>query len=188
MPSLAALSKRAQGAFALLIFERMLPSLSAFSTDANFDASCYLRARHAVWAALEGIQLDRELTENCIRNAPDTEDFSHELTSYALNAALAMSDIAEFVLDGRTDHIDSVMSLARDSLSLYLSSLEPSIVSSPEENSRIASHPLMQQEQRQEEEDIRFLSELPDQFDFGTISALRARASNQAPLLPRSRT
>jgi hypothetical protein len=98
-----------------------------------------------------------------------------------------MSDIVEFTLDNNPDHIAYVWRLAQDSLHLYLSSLEPAVVSSPEKDSRIASHPLMQQEQRREEEDIRFLSGLPDQFDKDAVSALRARASIQGPLLPRAR-
>ncbi len=182
--STVGLSPKKQLAFALLVFERMLPSLIAFSKDTGFDDSCYLQAKDAAWAALQNSAIDQALNEVCIRSAPDTEKYSHELTSYALNAALAMSDIVEFTLDGRSDHIAYVSALARDSVHLYLSSLEPSIVSSPEEDSRIAGHPLMQQERRREEEDIRFLSGLPDQFDSKTIWALKARANTQSLLLP----
>jgi uncharacterized protein YjaG (DUF416 family) len=185
--SIASLSPKKQLAFALLVFERMLPSLIAFSKDTGFDDSCYLRAKDAAWAALQNSAIDEALNEACINGAPDTETFSHKLTSHALNAALAMSDIVEFTLDGRADHIAYVSTLAQDSVHLYLSSLEPSIVSTTEEDSRIAAHPLMRQEQRREDEDIKFLSGLPDQFDKNAISTLRARASAQAPLLPLER-
>lgn len=185
--SIASLSPKKQLAFALLVFERMLPSLIAFSKDTAFDDSCYLQAKDAAWAALHNSTIDQALNQACINGAPDTEKFSHELTSYALNAALAMSDIVEFTLDGRSDHIAYVSTLARDSVHLYLSSLEPSLVSSAEEDNRIAQHPLMQQEQRREEDDIKFLSGLPDQFDENVISTLKARASTQAPLLPLAR-
>jgi len=184
---LTTLSPKKQLAFALLVFERMLPGLIAFSKDTGFDDSCYLQAKDAAWGALQNSAVDQKLNQACIRSAPDTEKFSHELTSYALNAALAMSDIVEFALDGRVDHIAYVSTLARDSVHLYLSSLEHSVVSSPEEDKKIAGHPLMQQEQRREEEDIKFLSGLPDQFDNNAVSALRARASTQAPLLPLAR-
>jgi uncharacterized protein YjaG (DUF416 family) len=184
---LTALSPKKQLAFTLLVFERMLPGLIAFSKDTGFDDSCYLQAKDAAWGALQDSAVDQELNQACIRNAPDTEKFSHELTSYALNAALAMSDIVEFTLDSRADHIAYVSTLARDSIHLYLSSLEQSVVSSPEENKKIAGHPLMQQEQRREEEDVRFLSGLPDQFNKDAISALRARAGTQPPLLPLAR-
>ena len=173
-----------QLAFALLIFERMLPSLIAFSADTGFDDSCYLQAKDAAWAALQNGPVDRSLNQACLQSAPDTEKFSHDLTSYALNAALAMSDIVEFTLDGRSDHITYVSTLARDSIHLYLSSLEPSLISSAEEDRRIAQHPLMQRELRQEEEDIKFISVLPDRFDRHAISILKARAGAQYPLLP----
>ncbi|MGD1025790.1 MAG: DUF416 family protein [Candidatus Sulfotelmatobacter sp.] len=182
--SIASLSPKRQLAFALLAFERMLPSLIAFSKDTGFDDSCYLRSKDAAWTALQDGAVDQALNEACMRSAPDTEEFSHPLTSYALNAALVMSDIVEFTLDEKVDHIAYILTLVGDSLHLYLSSLEPSVVSSPEKDRRIARHPLMEQEQRREEEDIKFLSGLPDQFDKNAISALKARATTQAPLLP----
>lgn len=185
--ALMSLTKKKQLAFALLVFERMLPSLIAFSKGTVRDVSCYLRAREAAWAALQNgtdSTDNQSLNEACIKNAPDTEDFSHELTSYALNAALTMSDILEFIMDSRTDHITYISTLATDSVHLYLSGLEPSIVTSPGQAEKIAAHPLMQQELRQQEEDTRFLSRLPDHFDDQTIAALRARAGTQLPLLP----
>jgi uncharacterized protein YjaG (DUF416 family) len=185
--SVSALSPKKQLAFALLLFERMLPSLIAFSRDTGLDASCYLRAKDAAWSALQNGAVDQALNQACLQSAPDTEEFSHELTSYALNAALAMSDIVEFTLDSNPDHIAYIATLAHDSLYLYLGSLEPSVVSSSEKNNRIANHPSVQQERRREEEDIRFLSGLPDQFDEDAISALGVRASTQPPLLPHAR-
>jgi hypothetical protein len=182
----AAFSPKKQLAFALLVFERMLPSLIAFSKGTGFDDTSYLRARDAAWAALQNGPVDQSLNQAYLGSAPDTEEFSHELTSQALNAALAMRNILEFTLDERVDHIADILMLARDSLHLYLSSLEPSVVSTPEEDRWIASHPLVQQEQSREQEDVKFLSELPDHFDKNTISALRARASAQPPLLPLS--
>jgi uncharacterized protein YjaG (DUF416 family) len=182
--SIASLSPKKQLAFALFVFERMLPSLAAFSKDTGFDDSCYLQAKDAAWATLQNGQVDRSLIEACLRDAPDTEDYSYELTSYALNAALAMNEILEFTQDGCADHITSVSTLAGDSLDLYLSTLEDSVVSSPEEDRQIASDPLIQEAHRREEADIRFLVGLPEQFTNETILSLRARADTQAPLLP----
>src|SRR6266545_4855293 len=156
LASLYRLSQKKQLAFALLVFERMLPSLTAFSKDTGFDDSCYLRARDAAWAALQNSWdngIDQSLNEACLNSAPDTESFSHELSSQALNAALAMSDTLEFTLDHHVDHITYVSTLARDFVHLYLSSLSPAVVSSPEEDRKIAEHPLMQAEVRRQEED-----------------------------------
>lgn len=184
MVSIASLSPKKQLAFALLVFERMLPSLITFSKDTGFDDSCYLQARDAAWAALENAPVDRSLDEACRRGAPDTEEYSHELTSFALDAALAMSDIMEFAQDGSADHITSVSTRAGESLYLYLNGLDDSIEAPPEKVSQIASHPLMQEEHRREEADIRFLADLPEQLSEETILSLKARADTQAPLLP----
>src|SRR5258708_28812672 len=90
--SVLTLSPKKQLAFALLLFERMLPSLIAFSKDTGFDDSCYLRAKDAAWSALQNGGGDQALNEACITSAPDTEECSHQLTYYPLNAALAISD------------------------------------------------------------------------------------------------
>lgn len=151
--SISALSPNKQLAFGLLVFERMLPSLVTFSRDTGFDDSCCLKATGAAWSALQGGRddvLDPPLSEACLKNAPDTEDFSHQLTSSALNAVLAISDIVEFALDGHLNRITNVSTLATDSVYLYLSSLEPPMASSSGQEERISSHPLMQQELRQE--------------------------------------
>lgn len=188
LASLKTLSRGKKIAFALLIFERLLPGMDAFCKDTGVDCSPCLKAQDAAWSALETNSnrraLYRSLNEACLKNTPDTEDFTHELTSDALNAFLAISQIMEFALDGSSDHIAYVSTLAKDSVYLYLSHLEPSVVSSPEWDQSIASHPLMQRELRRQEEDIQFLAALPDQFDNGTISTLRARSSSQPPLLP----
>jgi uncharacterized protein len=185
--SISSLPPKKQLAFALLIFERMLPNLTAFSKDTGFDDSCYLQGKNAAWASLQNGVIDKALNQACIRSAPDTEKFSHELTSHALNAALAMSDILEFTVDHRVDHITYIATLATDSVHLYLSSLSPSVVSFPLEEKKIAEHTLMRQELGRQEEDIKFLAGLPDHFDSNTVALVRARANAQAPLLPKTR-
>ena len=187
LASLTNLSPKKQLAFALLVLERMLPSLIAFSKNTGFDDSCYLRARDALWSVLQDRRdsdIDPSLSEACLNNAPDTDEFSHELTSHALNAALAISDTLEFIVDPRPDHIAYVSTLATDSVHLYLSSLSPSVVSFPLDDKKIAEHPLMRQELGRQEEDIKFLAGLPDQFDKNAVLMLKARASSQIPLLP----
>jgi uncharacterized protein len=184
--SLSALSRAKQLAFALLVFERMLPCLSVFSKDTGLDDSYCLQARESAWKALEGKESGsrQSLSEACLKNAPDTEDYSHELTSSALNTALAMRDILEFAMGGPTDLIVDVATLAKDSIYLYLTSLETAVVSSAEQDERIASHPLMRQEMLREAEDIRYLVTLSDRFDNAMITALRARVEGLPPIIP----
>lgn len=183
----AVLPPRKQLAFALLIFERMLPSLLDFAKAIGRDDSCYLRAGDAAWRALEGYQDEpscRLLSAACLRSAPDTEEFSHKLTSYALNAALAMSEIMEFILDGRASHIAYVSALATDSVDLYLCSRDQPGMTSAGQNAGSAADPLMRRELGRQEEDVGFLASLPDEFDKQAVFAVRSRANVQPPLLP----
>jgi len=185
LTSLMILSTKKQLAFGLLIIQRMLPDLIAFSNETGFEDSCYLQTKDAAWRAIEGAPIDKMLGELCIRNAPDTEEYANTLTSYALNTTLAISDIVKFCGDGQLTHITSIVSLAHDSVDLYLSTLEPSPISSPfgaEDN----QHPLMQKERQQEREDIEFLSNLPNDMDGEAIAVLKGRATLQNPLLPLS--
>jgi uncharacterized protein YjaG (DUF416 family) len=160
--SASTLSPEKQIAFALLIFERMLPSLITFSKHTGLDGSCYLRARDLAWERLQGKagsadDMDR-LNRLCLKSAPDTEDFTHEQTSFALNAAVTMSEILEFMLNRNPDLVSHVSTFATDSVHLYLSGLEPSLITTKEKINRIAAHTLMQQELDRQKEDIRFLS------------------------------
>jgi len=95
-----------------------------------------------------------------------------------------MSDIMDFTQDGCADHIESVSTRAGDSIYLYLNGLDDSLVIPPDNVSRLASNPLMQEEHRREEDDITFLASLPEQLSDETILSLRARADTQPPLLP----
>jgi len=138
----------------------MLPGLATFSRDTGFNDSCCLKAREVAWSALQHGKdnLDPSLIEACLKNAPDTADFSHQLTSNALNAVFAISDIMGFAMDGDQDRIVNVSALATDTVYLYLTS--------------------------QEVEDTKFLAALPERFDGATVSALKARWNSQLPLLP----
>lgn len=184
LAQISTLGPKKQLAFALLVLERMFPYLNAFSRDTRFDNSCYLRAKDAAWNALRKRPVDEVLARACIRNAPDTEQFPHELTSYALNAALGIGEIAEFTFDNQLDHLAVLLTLVRDSVDLYLSSLDPSVLSPAEQNSTLDDHFVMKQELDKEENDIKFLSTLTDELDEEAISALRIRASNSIPLFP----
>jgi hypothetical protein len=188
---LSELSPKKQLAYALLVFERMLPRMAAFCKDTGTGYSSCSQARDVAWCDMEAggkrRTLYRSLSKACLKNAPDTEDFTHEMTSDALNAFLTMSEIMAFMLDGSLDHIVNISTLATDSVDLYLAHLEPGLVTTKDSEDWIASHPLMQQELQREKEDIKFLATLPDHFDHETISALRARSSSQPSIVPLTR-
>jgi uncharacterized protein YjaG (DUF416 family) len=188
---LSELSPKKQLAYALLIFERMVPRMVAFCKDTGVDYSCCSQAKDVAWSDMETggkrPTLHRSLKRACMKNAPDTEDFTHEMTSDALNAFLTMAETMAFMLDGSLDHIAYISTLATDSVYLYVGDLEPALVTTQERLDWIASHPLMQQELQREREDIEFLAALPDHFDNAAISALKARLSSQPSIVPLTR-
>ena len=180
--SLSSLSYKKQLAFGLLVFERMLPALEEFSDATGFDKTCYLQARKLAWDVLGGCANapTESLALRCAKAAPDTEEYTHEVTSYALNAALAISEILEFIVDNRAEHIEYVSSLAMDSVDLFLNSSGPPVL--PRSDNMIAGHPLMRRELQQQKDDIEFLSKL-DNLGIETIPMLRSRANEQPSLL-----
>lgn len=186
--SVSELSLNKQIVYALFIFERMRPRMVAFCKDTGVDYSCCSEVRDATWSDLEsGDQrraLYQALKKACMKNAPDTEDFTHEMTSDALNAFLTMSEIMQFMLDNSYDHIANITALATDSVYLYLADLGPGFVITKENENWIASHPLMQKELQLEKEDIEFLAALSDHFDSATIAVMKERSGKQASIVP----
>ncbi len=178
------LSFTKQLAFALLMTERMLPSLIDFSRETGFDCSCNLEGLKAVWSALQKGTVDSSLARECASNAPDTEIYSHKLTSYALNAALAIAEMMEFTADSCEDHITQIQALIRDSIYLYLGRSEGSESPGADVEVEIDKDPLWVKEVDRQEEDAEFLLNLSELFDNRTVSLIRSRASGQESLLP----
>jgi uncharacterized protein YjaG (DUF416 family) len=186
--SLSRLDWRRQVAFGLLVFERLLPLLTVFCKARKQDVSCFLRARDAVYRALRNSDcetVDPGLRDECFRNIPDTEDFSHERTSDALNAGLTMTEILDFIKDRRPEHISYLAGLALDSADFYaMSTLEPFDGYTPEIKRKIVTHPAVQGEMSRQHHDLRFLAALPDGIDEDGFEAIKARATAQAPVRP----
>jgi uncharacterized protein YjaG (DUF416 family) len=179
-------SKRKRLAFALLMSERILPSLLHFSKQTSFDISPYLQARQLAWNALESadFKIDRSFINRCATNAPDTETFPGELVSHALNAALSIVSILELIADERTEHVVEIAELGRDSIDLFLQDREPNLISSSEMDDRISTDTMMDRECERRKGDIIFLSKLSENFDDQDLLKLRARANEQQALLP----
>jgi uncharacterized protein YjaG (DUF416 family) len=186
--SLAKLSNRKQLAFALLLFDRMLPLLLSFSKRTGFGVSQYLDGKAALWNTL--LQGDPKMKSNwpalrrtCLSGAPDTEKYVGELVSHALNATLSMASKLNFADKGRLDDLTEVVALARDSIDLHIQSQEVSLISSSDASASIHNH-LMKAEFERQNRDLEFLANLPEEFTGRSASKLLSRAENQPPLIP----
>jgi uncharacterized protein YjaG (DUF416 family) len=184
---LYSLSRRKQLAFSLLLFERMMPLLEAFSQRTGFDDSIYHRGRTAAWDSLREesdtssrVMEWRHLASQCLKLAPDTEQYTDEFVSYALNAAICLSAVLEFLTDRKTSHLLEIRQSARDSVDAFLENTDMSPVSAPG-TARLDAHPLMKRENERQYQDVQFLSSLPEKFE---ISSLRRRSRNQKTIVP----
>jgi uncharacterized protein YjaG (DUF416 family) len=182
---LSSLSIQKRLAFMLFLCERMMPEFLRFAGDTGYGLSTYLESLGKGWGYLEG-KLEPDSYENlarrCLDGAPDTEDFDHILTSAALNAALSIGDLMLFLADQHIDHIVEAAGLARDTVAMYVDrtqSVPP--VSLPLD--RIMKHPLVQQELRRQDEDLAFLTELPNYVNQETVPLLRERSRRSPDML-----
>src|SRR5262245_42605038 len=84
-----------QAAFALLCCERMLPNYLIFAKDSGWgDADTLRKALDIVWTALEEDRKAgefREIISACEEAIPDTERFTSDYTSAALDAAASIA-------------------------------------------------------------------------------------------------
>lgn len=184
--SLDSLSDSKKLAFVLLLCERMMPTFQVFGADTGFDVSRYQKYVETAWAHLDGespVDDWAEASEVCFDSAPDTEAFDHVLTSSALNAALSIGLAMSYLSDRNIDHILEATDLARDTVALYVQSIE---ATSPKSLTyeEVMNHPLLQQELLRQEEDLIFLSSLPDRVEQKEVWQIKERSQRTPGLVP----
>ena len=184
--ALERLAKEKQVAFALLLCERLVPAFEEFSREVDFDDSLYRTGLDSVWHYLrQGGKSSNyaRMAEQCRDHAPDTEEFSHPLTSAALNAALSIAATIRLLADDDADHVVEAAGLARDTAALYA---QAAGVTPPRSLSfdDIMKHPIVQRELRQQAEDLKFVETLPADEPQGLISLVKDRAAEAPELLP----
>jgi hypothetical protein len=94
-----------------------------------------------------------------------------------------MVKLLDFVQRGGLDEIVEVVKLARDSIGLYINSLDISPPSTPDV-SKLINHRLIKEEFERQGKDIEFLATMPEELDESCVSRLMNRAMHQTPILP----
>jgi uncharacterized protein YjaG (DUF416 family) len=187
MAKLLSFSTRKKVAFAMLLYERMIPELHSFSVAERRDFSCFERAREEFWRSLMDDKSSinwTKLREDILDATPDSEDYGSLEASFALNAALVAADIAGFLADGQDSHLVEAVGYARDSLYASASNELETIAYDRAVEDHVNAHPLVKRESRAEEEDVAFLSIMPDgPWTADIFSTLRRRAETQNCLL-----
>ena len=149
---LARLSPSARLAFAAACGERLLPNYRAFVKSASWGDPALLReALDYVWSSINAGTVDRnrvqELLSGCERAVPDSESFSSDWTSAAIDAGTAVIEALEALLDGSMEHIVNTAIFCRDTVDMFIQIRDRlDFNSDPNFESKISENPLMQQE------------------------------------------
>jgi len=174
-----------QVAFLLLTIERMMPALEQFATDEErFVFTPFRDGLDAGWSFLTGSDLaigNARLAEECLKHAPDMDDYRHDLKSEALNTALAIAIMLEFLSDQKSERVVEVIGWVRDSASFAAQRAERSDDLGVSE---IKAHSFSRQEVQREWDDIAFLMALPfNTRDIGRLVGSRANERRDVMVL-----
>jgi len=138
-------------AFSLSVAERLLPNYRRFVRETGWgDEAVLRRALDLGWSWLEhGVVERREaqrLQDACLKQAPDTDDFTTILVSSALDAANSAAIVAELVVESDVEKAVEIASYGRDTVDMYVQELENMPSNSTDLEERIRLHELMQRE------------------------------------------
>jgi uncharacterized protein YjaG (DUF416 family) len=158
---LKALPHQKRVAFAASCCERLMPNYAAFSRQVDWGSPQVLRsALDAAWRFVETGRVDKaELCtaiEACNQNIPDTEDFTHSLTSAALDAGAGVFETLQCVFDGSAQHSADVGEMAYDTVFMYFTDKDrpdPAIT---------GQHPLVLAESDRQARTLILLESLPE--------------------------
>ena len=126
--------------FGVNICQRLLPDYIDFHRQFNWGDPEILKKSIQYIKDTPADAVDEEKVKQLLADLdailPDTEEFTDPLGSYALNAACAVFELLEYLIDPEIDHLLNISSTITDTIDFKLSELEQDL--SEEE---IANHP-----------------------------------------------
>ncbi|KQM72933.1 hypothetical protein ASE74_21785 [Pedobacter sp. Leaf216] len=142
---LSILPKNQRIAFAVNICDRLLPDYIDFYAQFNWGNPDILKrsiqcAKNAIANVVDEHEVKQLLAE-LEAVLPDTEEFTDPLGTYALNAACALFELLEYLLNQEIDHLLNISSTITDTIDFKLSELEEDL-----NEDEILNHPEMLKE------------------------------------------
>lgn len=166
-----------QMAFAYLTCERLFTNYIYFSNNFNFGNPDVLReAIDFLYQNIFDKNPDKNkinlLTKEVEKNTPDTENFSTNFVSSALDACTAVLESLDFLVDNQFSRIKDISSFATDTVYMYIQYIDKLDFNTDRGfQQKIDNHPLMQKEVAIQLGIITFLSN-SRAFDYGDIQTL----------------
>src|SRR5260370_14208344 len=156
-------------AFAASCCERSLPNYEAFvKEERRGNPKALTEAVELVWRLIAiGNPADfrsylGSLLKAVEAGTPDTEYFKSPLTSAALDAANSVGEALDYALDRSIEHIVTIASLARDTVDVFIQRRDNLSYSDKSLEDKIAHDPLMIEELRKQQADIKTLESTQD--------------------------
>lgn len=156
-------------AFAASCCERAYPNYVIFFQRARWGGPAALRTSlNRVWDFIEGSigALDdiRELEQKCESVTPDLDDFSTSeidvQAGAAQEAAFMVRLLLQFCRDNQLSYAVRITTFAQDTIDMYIQVVEKLDPADPQLDQRVAQHPLMLQEIRNQESDLLKLTQI----------------------------
>lgn len=164
-------------AFALSCCERLYPNYSKFSVQHKWGDSAVLReALDTCWRKLESADVTRDVVNDlilrCVRETPNTEDFSSIYVSPALDAATAVIFLLELALDDSVQKVVQIASLCRDTIDMYVQEMEGLDPQDPDLEAKILNHKFMQAELKRQREDHTIAARFRSKYQLAELMRL----------------
>jgi hypothetical protein len=166
-----------QMAFAYLTCERLFPNYVYFSNNFDFGSPAILReAIDFLYQNIFEKNPDKNkinlLAKKVEKNTPDTENFSTNFVSSALDACTAVLESLDFLVDNQFSRMKDISSFATDTVYMYIQYIDKLDFNIDKGfQQKIDNHPLMQKEVAIQLGIITFLSK-SRAFDYGDIQTL----------------
>ncbi len=148
--------------FTLSCCERLYPNYEVFFEKHNWGDHELLRnSLDLIWSLFEEnkrLKKTNTLLKDIDKICPDTEEFNSIYVSPALDSAVSIILLIEFIINGSTKKIVEAASLARDTVDMYVQVTENIQPDNPNLEKMILEHPLMQKELIRQRETIEILS------------------------------
>jgi len=162
-------------AFAASCCERAFPNYVVFSQQAHWGGPATLRASlNTVWDFIEdssGALADlAELVQKAQAATPDLDDFSTSevdlQAAAAQEAAFMVRLLLQFCQDNQLSYAMRITTFARDTIDMYVQTIEKLDPADPELDREIAQHPLMVEEIGKQEDDLLRLTQIKTRAGF----------------------
>lgn len=165
--NLARLPKLHRLVMGAMVCERLVPNYRYFEEATGRSGYDVLKsALDSVWTQIEEdsfhVESCNQMLMECDKLVPNSEDFSTNTVSMAIDAAASVCALLEAASDTNPEKIAEICTAAVDTVHMYLQSSEfdDRVVFGAEEDAGILVHPLMQLELRRQREDYMRLTEI----------------------------